>query len=90
MNRFDARSQKTAVGFELSFPRSSQTNPPFLTLKVRPAANQSCRHILKLSELYLQLTLVGTRTLSEDVENQTGTVKNAARERPFKVTLLGR
>src|SRR5680860_163888 len=41
MDRLDALTQKTAVGFQLGFTGASQPNTAFLTLKVRPAANKA-------------------------------------------------
>ena len=76
VNIFNPFAQQTAVGFELGFTRPAQTNPPFLTLKVSPATDQTGRLKLQLRQFNLQLTFMGTRTLGKNIENQTGTVEH--------------
>jgi hypothetical protein len=46
--------------------------------------------MLQLRKLYLQLPFVGTRTLSENIQDQTGTVQYPTFKLFFQVTLLGR
>ena len=84
----DAHTQQTAVGFELGFTRPAHANAATLTLKVSPAAYKARAHVVKLGQFDLQLTFMGTGALSEDIENQPGTVKHATLENSFEVTLL--
>lgn len=44
--------------------------------------------MVKLGQFDLQLALMGTGALSEDIENQPGTVKHATLENTFEVTFL--
>ncbi|MNO87938.1 hypothetical protein D3C76_793720 [compost metagenome] len=44
--------------------------------------------MFELGQLHLQLALVGTGALGEDVQDQPGAVQNTAFERALQVTLL--
>src|SRR5690554_7727375 len=68
----DAHPQQTAVGFQLGFPRTTQADTTLLPLKVGPAADQTGTQMIELGQLDLQLALVGTGALGEDIQNQTG------------------
>ena len=46
--------------------------------------------MLKLSQLYLQFTLVAFRALRKDIQNETGAISHTAFKQPFQVALLGR
>ena len=74
LNFFQARlylyntiTQQTTVGFELGFTRTAQTNPAFLPFKVGPATNQTRGQMTQLRQFNLQLTFVGTCTLSKNI-----------------------
>lgn len=43
----------------------------------------------QLGQLHLQLTLMGARALSKNVEDQPRAVDNPALAQAFKITLLG-
>ena len=63
----DAITQQTTVGFELGFTRTTQTYPAFLSFKVGPATHQARSQMAQLRQLNLQLTLMGTGTLGENI-----------------------
>src|SRR5690606_9156253 len=84
----NADSQQATVGFQLGLTRAPQADTTFLTLKVGPAAHQARAHVIELGQFDLQLALMGTSALGEDVENQTGTVKHPALEGALEVALL--
>ena len=44
--------------------------------------------MIELSQFNLQLTLVGTRTLGEDIQDQTGTINDPALQFALKIALL--
>ena len=84
----DAHPQQTAVGFQLGFPRTTQADTTLLPLKVGPAADQTGTQMIELGQLDLQLALVGTGALGEDIQNQTGTVDYPALQFALQVALL--
>ena len=51
----DAVLDDTAVGLELRLPWTTHPHTPTLTLKVRPEAGQSGKHIAVLRQLDLRL-----------------------------------
>jgi hypothetical protein len=68
----NARTHHALIEFELRLPRAAHTNTALLAVKVSPAADQAGGEVLQLSQLHLQLTLMGARALSEDIEDQAG------------------
>src|SRR5690606_4056514 len=84
----DAHPQQTAAGFQLGFPRTTQADTTLLPSKVGPAADQTGTQMIELGQLDLQLALVGTGALGEDIQNQTGTVDHPALQFALQVTLL--
>src|SRR5690606_24352062 len=74
----DPGPEQTAVGLQLGFPGAAQTNPALLPFQVSPAPDQPGRHMLKLSQLDLQLTFVSAGPLSKDIENHASAIQHPA------------
>src|SRR5207244_866045 len=79
----NAPGHEATVGLELGFSRSTQTDAALLSLEVGPAADQTRRQMLVLSELDLELAFEGCCTLREDVEYKTVAVEDARLQRFF-------
>ncbi len=84
----DTLSHEPPVGFELSLTRSPQTDAALLPLEVRPAADQTRRQMLVLSELDLELAFEGGRTLGKDVEDQPVPIQDARVQGLLEVAFL--
>ncbi len=84
-------ADQPAVGLELRFTGAAQADAAAaLPLEVGPPADESSRHVLQLREFDLQLAFEGTRTLREDVEDQSAAVEHAALEFFFEIAFLAR
>jgi hypothetical protein len=86
----DAVHGQAAVGFQLRFARTAQTDTATDTLQMAPHPLQARQLVAQLGELDLQLSLAALRTASEDIENQFGAVDDAHLERSFEVAPLCR
>ncbi len=82
-----ARSKRRSVS---SWVSPAQADAALLALQVGPAAYQAGGHVFQLSQLDLQLALMGTGTLGKNVENQSRAIQHPALELPFQIALLGR
>jgi hypothetical protein len=79
------------VEFQLRLARAAGlAEPAALALEVRPAAHQARRHVLELSQLHLELALVGLRALREDFQDHLGAVEHARLQFFLQVALLRR
>jgi hypothetical protein len=72
----------------LGFTRAAQADTALLPLEVGPPAHQARAHVIQLGQLDLQLALVSTRALGEDIQDQPGTIQHAALEHALEVALL--
>ena len=88
VERLDAAADQAAVGLELRFTRTAQTDAALLALEVGPAAHQARRQVLELRELDLQLAFEAARALREDVEDQAAAIEHAALEFLLEVAFL--
>ena len=87
-----------SVGLDLGFPRSAQAHAPGgaaspsagLPGQVSPQAGEPWQAVLVLGQCYLQLSLPCERVLSENVQDERGTVDDLAIQRPFHLSLLTR
>ena len=90
LKELNALSEQAPVGFQLCFARTAQADAAFLTLQMGPPAHQTGSKMLKLSQFYLQFTLVAFRALRKDIQNQTGAINDAPSQTLLQITLLGR
>ena len=75
MDLIRSRSNRRSVSNWVSpGPRKSDT--ALLALKVRPPPNKAGRHMLKLSQLHLELTFMGTGTLSENIQDNARAIEH--------------
>jgi hypothetical protein len=81
-------AEHALVELELGFTGAAQTNTTFLPIQVGPATHQPGLRMLELSQLHLQLTLIGTGPIREDGENQLGAGDHPAGEVFLQVPLL--
>ena len=79
------RSRRRSVSSWVS--PAPQADTALLPFEVGPAADQPRAHVFELRQFDLQLALVGTRPLGEDVQNQAGAIKHTAFERTLEVAL---
>src|SRR5690606_17627280 len=70
--------------------RAAQADTALLPLEMRPAADQARGEMLQLREFDLQLALEGSRSLGEDVEDQTGAIEHATAQMTLEIALLHR
>ena len=78
LQQFHALAEQPAVGFELRFAGSAQTDTALLPFQVGPAAHEPRREMFELRELDLQLAFVALRALREDIEDEAHAVDDAA------------
>jgi hypothetical protein len=77
------------VGLDLRFARATQeAEAATLPLKVRPAAHQPPRLIVKMSEFDLKSTLIGCRALAKDFQDKAGAINHLGLGRLFQIALL--
>src|SRR5690606_5959896 len=76
--------------FQLGFTWATQADTALLPLQVSPAAHQACTQVVQLGQFDLQLALMGTGALGENIQDQTGTVDDAAFQLTLEVALLAR
>src|SRR5712664_1224721 len=88
LERRDLAADHAAVGFELGFARSPQTDAAADTREVGPHPREARQQILELRQLDLQLRLVAARARREDVENDLGAVHDAHAETLFELHAL--
>src|SRR5690606_34852118 len=84
----DTLTKQTTVRLKLGFTRPSQPDTTFLSLKVSPATNQTCREMLQLRQLNLYLSFMTFGTLRKNVENQARAINHTYFQMTFKVALL--
>jgi hypothetical protein len=84
----DSLADQATVGLELRLAGPAQADTALLSLEVSPTTHQAGRQVLQLCELNLQLALEAARTLREDVENQSGTIKHATLELLLEIAFL--
>src|SRR5207237_8942201 len=73
----DLATNEAAVGFELCFARSAESDTAADTRQVRPHAREPRQQVFELRELHLQLRLVTARARREDIENDFGAIHHA-------------
>ena len=71
-------------------PAAARTTDPGLPIEVGPAADQAGLGVGELRELYLQVALVGTGPVREDVQDEFRSGHDPALETLFEIALLGR
>ncbi len=80
--------KRPLVHLDLGLARTSQANPALLAIKVGPPADQAGLGMSELCQLHLQLPLVGSGTVREDVQDQLGTREHPAAQIALEVALL--
>jgi len=88
--QLDALAEEPPVGLELCLAGTAQADTAFLAFQVGPAADEARGKVLELCELDLYLAFVAARALGEDVEDQAGTIHDAAIETLLEIALLYR
>ena len=79
----------SAVQLDLRFAgAAAPADATALTLQVRPAAHQPGAQVLQARQFDLQLALVTSRTLREDLEDEEGAVVNRHAGMTFQISLL--
>jgi hypothetical protein len=79
------------VGLDLGFSRTSEeAEAAALPLEVGPAPDEAARLVIKMCELHLQPTFGGCSALSEDLENETGSVDHLRPDLFLQIFLLNR
>ena len=86
----DALPDDPAVGLELGFARSPETNTAADAREVGPHPGQSREEVLELGQLDLELGFVAARPGGEDVEDDFGPVHDANPELALEVGALHR
>ena len=84
----DLAANDPAVGFELCFARSAESDTTANAREVGPHARQARQQILELGQLDLQLGLVAARARREDIENDLGAIHDAHAEALFQLDAL--
>src|SRR5213080_4755135 len=81
-------TDQAPVRLELGLAGSAQTDASLLPLEVSPSTHETRRQVLELRKLHLQLAFCAVRSLGEDVEDQAGSIDDAAIQRALQIALL--
>ena len=89
-DRLDALADHALVELKLLLAGAAQADAALLPVEMRPAALEPRAQVAQLGELNLELALVGTRPLGEDVEDEAGAVEHPAAQFALEIALLAR
>src|SRR5207247_5017629 len=81
-------AQQAAVQFNLLFTLAALLDTPFLARQVRPLAYQAGQVILDLGQLNLQPALACAGALTEDDQDERGTIKHPRLKFALQCTML--
>jgi hypothetical protein len=62
---------KALISLQLGFARASGANATSKPFQVAPLSGKTRDKVLMLSQLHLQLTVVGSGSLGKDIQNQS-------------------
>ena len=85
-----AHANEAAVRLQLAFARTAHADTTLLPFQVGPAAHEARGQVLQLRQFHLQLALVATGTLREDIEDEPVPVEHAPAGQLFEVAFLAR
>ena len=86
----DPQANQTPVRLKLSLTGPTQPNTAPLPFEMSPSSDEACRQVPKLSQFNLQLTFMGLRPQSKNVQNQSCPVNDPALRELLEIAFLNR